>query len=60
MRELVQAARGSQEVGFTEPRAHILADPCTVLALRRKREIVKELHSVAFIHYLRSSFPIQQ
>ena len=22
------AARGSQEAGFTQPRAHLLADPC--------------------------------
>ena len=23
------AARGGQEAGFTQPRAHLLADPCT-------------------------------
>ena len=29
LRELSPAARGSQEAGFTQPRDHLLADPCT-------------------------------
>ena len=28
MRELAPVARGSQDEGFTQPRAHHLADPC--------------------------------
>ena len=27
--ELAPAARGSQEAGFTQPRDHLIADPCT-------------------------------
>ena len=30
LRELAPVAGGSQEVGFTQPRAHLLADPCTM------------------------------
>ena len=29
LRELAPAARGSQEAGFTQPRNHCLAEPCT-------------------------------
>ena len=30
LRELAPTGRGSQEEGFTQPRDHLLADPCTV------------------------------
>ena len=29
LRELSPAARGTREAGFTQPRAHLLADPCS-------------------------------
>ena len=29
LHELAPAARRSQEAGFTQPRPHLLADPCT-------------------------------
>ena len=31
---LPPAARGSQEAGFTQPRAHLIADPCKCVLLR--------------------------
>ena len=30
------AARGSQEAGFTQPKAHLLADPCKYLGLEKR------------------------
>ena len=32
LRELAPVARGSQEAGFTQPRAHSFAQPCTVVS----------------------------
>ena len=36
LRELTPAARGSQEAGFTQPKAHLLADPCKYLGLEKR------------------------
>ena len=54
LRELTSsspAARGSQEAGFTQPRAHLLADPCTVHWLTfRSRYVYKDIEEIVRVH----------
>ena len=45
------AARGRHEAGFTQPRAHLLVDPCINVSMTRKREyIIPPARFVSDIH----------